>query len=222
MATNQEAPSLEETLEKTDLGHVINENKKMIMIIGGVLVAAILAYSVSESMNTKNHYAKLDRVFTVEQTVFDVYLGKKGEAKVFIQALAGINNELIAEPNLIPPFLEALNKLSEAGLVDQSVLTIGQTWLDRISKSNFLHTLLAIRLAALNEDANKLDQSVKLLEGLVGKKSMLLKDKIHFELGRLYLAKGDEATAKERFDYIFKNHENSDFATLAKVYLSGI
>lgn len=222
MATNQEVQTLEETLEKTDLGHVINENKTIIMILGAILVVGIIAFSIFDQMQSKSNLEKMDRIFKVESTVFKPFIDGKTTAEDFKAALGKINNELKAEANLIPVFIESINKLDQAGKADKEVLAVTTEWLGKLSKSNHLYTFMALRLAALNEDAKNTDEAIKTLELLVSNKDDLLKDKIHFDLGRLYLQKGDSKTAKERFDFIFKNHKDSQYAKLAKLYMSGI
>ncbi len=222
MATNQEAQTLDETLNKTDLGHVINEHRKSVLIAAAVMITVIIGYAIFDQISIQNKNEKLDRLFTVEQTVFKPFLEQKenADSATFITSLNGINNELIAEPNLIPLFMESLNKLSQLGKMDAAVIATTQKWLDRMNKSSFLHTLLAVRLAALYEDAAQLDKAITTLELLLANKKDLLKDKIYFELGRMYLAKGDKNLAKERFDYLFENHAQSEFAKNAKILMS--
>ena len=97
-----------------------------------------------------------------------------------------------------------------------------ESWWKKTSKSNPLYLFLGIRLAALLEDANKTDQAISTLESLVGLKATYLKDKVHFDLGRLYLQKSDRKTAEERFNYIKENFPQSSFLPLTKIYLTGI
>ena len=83
-------------------------------------------------------------------------------------------------------------------------------------KSNSLYLFLGLRIAAIQEDLNQADAAIKTLEGLVGNKTNLLKDKIHFDLVRLYVKKGDTKTATERFKYLKENHSESQFVKLSK------
>ena len=222
MTTNQETQTLEETLDKTDLGHVINENKKPILIAGAIIVIAIIAYSIMNQIAAKGKYEKLDRVFSVEQSVFNTFMEDKTKATAFKIALSKINNELVADPNLIPVFMSAINKLDQAGEVDLNTIAIADKWMQKLNKSNALFLFFAMRIAALKEDAKQTKEAIAILESLVGHKTNLLKDKIHFDLGRMYLASGDKTTANERFKFLFDNHKDSQFAKLAKLYLNGL
>ena len=54
MSTNQNAPSVEDTLAKTDLGSTISEYKRPILITGAVILVLIIAYSVSMQVQQNN------------------------------------------------------------------------------------------------------------------------------------------------------------------------
>ena len=71
MSTNQEAPSVEETLNKTDLGQVINDNKKPILIIGVIILVLIAAYSVMLQVQKSSRMEELDKAFKVEDSLFN-------------------------------------------------------------------------------------------------------------------------------------------------------
>ena len=225
MSTNQEMPSVEETLNKTDLGHIINENKRPIMIVFGITLALILGYSVMTSVQESNHKEKLDKVFTIEQTVFTTFLGLKDEElkaeKIdsFKTALQGISNEYLAHPSLTPPFIEALNKLDGAKALDDSILKMAQTWIGKMDKRAHIYTISAIRVAGLLEDRNKADESIVLLEGILANKSDFLVDRVNFDLGRIFYKKGNKEKATEYLTKVMET-EQSEFKTIAKIYLS--
>lgn len=222
MATNQEAQTLEETLNKTDLGHVINENKKSIIIGGIILVLLIIGYSIFDQMQTSNKFEKMDRIFTVEQTVFKPFIEGKTSAIDFKKKLGDINNELVAEPNLVPALIESINLLDQKGEVDEATITIANNWLQKLSTTSSIYLFLGLRMAALYEDAGSLDESIKTLEGMVAHKNTMFKDRIHFDLVRLYTKKGDTAKANERYEFLQKNYEKSEFTRLSKMFLSGL
>jgi predicted negative regulator of RcsB-dependent stress response len=225
MSTNQEMPSVEETLNKTDLGHIINENKRPIMIVFGIALVLILGYSVMTSVQATKHKEKLDKVFTIEQTVFTTFLGlKDGEIKPeqltsFKTAMAGISNEFLAHPSLTPPFIEALNKLDTAQALDDSVLKMAQTWIGKMDKRGHMYTISAIRVAGLLEDRSKADESIAILEGIIANKTEFLLDRVNFDLGRIFYKKGNKEKATAHLTKVMET-EQSEFKTIAKIYLS--
>lgn len=225
MSTNQEMPSVEETLNKTDLGHVINENKRPIMIVFGVTLALILGYAVMTSVQATKHKEKLDKVFTIEKTVFTTFLSLKNEEikpeqlTSFKAGLTGIANEFLAHPLLTPPFIEGLNKLDGAKAIDESVMTMAQTWIGKMDKRGHLYTITAIRVAGLLEDRKNPDASIKILEGIVANKTKFLVDRVNFDLGRIFYKMGNKAKATEYLTKVVET-EQSEFKTIAKIYLS--
>lgn len=222
MATNQEAQTLEETLNKTDLGHIINENKKPIMVAGALIIAIIIGYAIFDQMNQSKKYEKLDQIFALEQSLFQSFADKKITSVDFKAKLAGINNELIAEPNLIPLFMDSINALDQAGEADDAVLSIANNWLSKLNKNSPMFIFLGLRVAALSEDLGKTDEAISTLESLVGNRTNILKDKVHFDLVRLYVKKGDINKANERFETLKKNHEKSEFVKLGNIFLNGL
>lgn len=224
MRTNQDAQTLEETLNRTDLGHMVNQYKKLILMAAAFVVLGIIAYSLINQQQVKKRLVILDKAYEVEQEVFANFLKDKKNASQFLEAMKGIDKSLVGHPNLIPSFIESLNKLGEKNQVTPEIIAVAARWQKNIRKSNLLNLFMSIKLASLYEDAGKIDKAIKSLELLVSNSSKIMKDKIHFDLGRLYLKKGDAKTAKERFDVILNDKEksNTEYAKLAKLYLSEI
>ena len=225
MATNQEAQTLEETLNKTDLGHVINENKNAIMIAALVVVLGIIGYSTMNYFQSEGRLVMLDMTYDVEKDVFDAYITDKVKAEDFVKTLPNLDPAVVGHPNLVPAFIESINKLSQENKMDKVLIDTVVNWQSKVSKSNMLYLFLTVRLASLYEDDNQLDSAIKTLESLVSRKSSVLKDKIHFDLGRLYLKKGDKATATERFSTLLVETEGkrkSEYSVLAKIYMNDL
>ena len=211
--------------KRQDLGHVINENKKPILITAFVVVLAIVAYAIIGQIQSDKKLVKLDRAYEIEKEVFDAYIKDEIKADQFLKSFYALDMEMIGHPNLVPVLIESINKLAESDLVTNELIETVQKWQKHIKKSNFLNLFLSVRLAALYEDEKKYDQAITLLESLVGNKSNILKDKIYYDLGRLYLAKDDKKTANERFNKLIEENKSgaqNEYVTLAKIYLSEI
>ena len=223
MATNQEAESIEKTLEatleRTDFGHIINENKKPILIIGGIILLLIAGYSIMETVQSNKRSEKLDSLFKVEDTVFNAYNDGKIDDNAFKTAFAGISNEFQAEPNLVPPMLKSINKLETNKALDPATLDKVKAWLGKMDKKNYLYLFAAIRVAAIYEDHNQVNESISLLEGLIANKADFMLDKIHFDLGRFYKENGDKEKAKSHFNSVVALEQESEFKSIAKIYL---
>ncbi len=222
MSTNQEVPTLEQTLEKTGFGHMINENKKLILVLGAIVIAMILAYSVFVQVSATKAQEKLDEIYVVESSVFSTYLEGKSDMTAFKAGLAGITDDYIASPVLVPPFLAAINKLEDENGIDEAVMMSVEKWLGKLHKTDYLYLFMALRVSALYEDQGDSKKAISLLEGLSAQKSDLLKDKVSYELGRLYLSEGNKADAQSKFDAVLKDYPDSEYAKLAKMYMGGL
>lgn len=220
MSSNQEAPSVEETLNKTDLGQVINDNKKPILIIGAIVLALILAYSIMVQVNKSRNFETLDKVFKIEQSLFTPYLESKEKPDVFIGKLLKMENEFHAHASLTPAFLSSLNKLIEDKGMTKEVVDFSKTWINKMDQKGNLFVLSGIRVAAILEDRDRASESIEILEGMIGNKIEFLSDKIHFELGRMLVAQGKKDEAKEHLQIVVDAETPSEFKTMAKIYLN--
>lgn len=220
--TPEHVQSVEETLEKTDFGHIINENKKAILIIGGIIVALIVAYSAFDHVKSNKYKESLDDTFKVESSVFISFLDGKNDAKAFLANLKGVDAKYIGHANLVPSLLLALNKVQEDGSMSNEYLELAMTWLNKIDKRSELYLLAGLRVSALSEDLGSTDKSIEILEDIKGKKFSILEDRVHFELGRLYLAKGNKDKAAANLKVVIDYKGESELKNMAKIYLSEI
>lgn len=220
MSTNQNAPSVEETLAKTDLGSTISEYKRPILISAAVILVLIVTYSVTRQVQQNKTQERLDQIFKVETEVFTPFLAKdsKLSAQDFKKSLLAISNEHQGHPQLIPSLLEALNKLEETNALDAETVSFAIKWMDRLDKKGNLHLLMALRISALLEDRGEQDQAIKILEGIMANKVEFLKTRVQFDLGRMYKNAGDKTRAKELLEKVAS--EESEYQGIAKLYLS--
>ena len=222
MTTNQEAQTLEETLEKTDLGHIINENKKSVMIAGAVGIVLIIGYVIFSRVQTNQQNERLNKVASIETTLVEPFLGPKStmKAEEVISKLESLDGSLFSEPSIYPSMIAVLQKLNEEGKLTNSILVKAQTWLDKNDERSEIYLLGGLAMATLWEDQGGTDQALEIYTELIKRPEELLKDKIFFHAGRLHLKKGNKEEAQKHFDYIFKKHKDSQYAKLARLYLS--
>lgn len=226
MATNQETESIEKTLdatlERTDFGHIINENKRPILIVGAIILLLIAGYSILDTVQSNKRSERLDEVFKKEQAVFGAYFDGKLDDAGFKKALAGVSNEFQAEPNFIPDMLKGLNKLEENKALDSATIDVALSWLAKMDKKNPLYLFAAIRMSAILEDQGQAAKAITMLEELLANKTELMLDRIHLDLGRLYLAQGNKDKAKTHLTKVTELEGESEFKSIAKIYLSEI
>lgn len=222
MSTNQDAQTLEETLNKTDLGHIINENKKSVMIAGVVGVVLIIGYVIFSRMQTSSQNELLNKVAAIETTMVEPYLAPEGKmtADEVLKRLNGLDSSLFSEPSIFPSVIAVLQKLNEEGKLNEATLTKAQGWLSQQDKRSEVYLMSGLALASMWEDHNGADKALQIYTELIKRPETLLKDKIFFHAGRLYFNKGDKEQAKKHFDYVIKEHADTQYAKLARLYLS--
>ena len=228
MAQNTETPTLDETLNKTDFGHWVNENKRPILITAAVVVVLIIAYSVVNHIQESKRSENLDKLYKVETEVFTPFLDKKIKDDEFKTKLLAMENANIGEANLTPSFIESVNLLVENKQIDEKVLSFMGRWIERMNKKGTLYTLSALRYAAILEDNNKVEDALKILEGMAANKIEFMQNRVFFELGRLYKAQGNKESAIKYLEKVLekKDEDNTGAASfnqyenLAKFYLA--
>jgi hypothetical protein len=218
MTTQQETQTLEQTLEKTDFGHWVNERKKSIMVIGAVILVTIISYSVVNHMNTSKKADLLNKIHEIKTVTFTPYIEGKQDAATLLTNIGKVQNEFISNIGLIPSFLEALNTMSTKAELTAEHMAVASTWLSKMNKEADDYLFFGVRVAALYEDLLNVDASLALLTNLASRNSDLLKDQVYFNLGRLNITKGNIDSAKANFDIVISKYPSSDFASLAKIY----
>ncbi|MBC77465.1 MAG: hypothetical protein CME64_15790 [Halobacteriovoraceae bacterium] len=221
MANETQAQTLDETLNKTDLGHVINENKKPIMIAGVIIVLAVIAISIYKNQANKQENEMLDKAYAVQSKVIAPFIKGEAKAEETVKAILDIRPELIGNPNLVPYVLEATEKLMEEGKASE-VAQILEKWLGEFSVGSQMYLFLGTKLAPVYENLGQQDKAISIYESLVGANYEVLEAKNYLELGRLQLAKGNTEKAKSFLDHVIKNHENTEYAKYARLYLQQI
>jgi tetratricopeptide (TPR) repeat protein len=217
----EETQTLEQTLEKTDLGHFVNTNKNGIIIAGAIIMALIAGFSIYKHNADKTDQEALKAVYQFEKTNVTPFLeGKNKDIKAddVIAKLEAAPMEIMKNANFLPAVFGVVNKLKESG---DATKAIGL--LEKIQKNyrpkEFAYFFVAVKLAVLYEDAGKADEAIATLESLVSANHEVMKSKVYLDLGRLYKKKGLTDKARANFDYIVKNDGNSDYGKLARLYL---
>ena len=98
---------LEQTLERTDLGHVINHNRKPIMVAGVVTVLLVIAFSFWKYQSNKSYESDLAQVYAFQTEVVDQYVDGKLEEAMFLQKIKALPSHLKGQPSLVPSLFKA-------------------------------------------------------------------------------------------------------------------
>lgn len=220
----EETQTLEQTLERTDLGHVINENKKSILIAAGVVVVLIIAYSIYNYQAKKTYQDNLAQVYAFQVETVDKYVSAKTDDKNalsdddFIAKMNSLPAHIKGQPSLIPSLFEAIDKLNKNNKTKEAI-SILEGWVGEFNKSSYNFFFVAMKLAPMYENAGEIDKALALTQKLISSNIDVNRAQNYLNLGRLQMLKGDNAKAKESFDFILNNHDKTQAAKLAKLYL---
>ena len=221
MANETQAQTLDETLNKTDLGHVINENKKPIMIAGVIVVLAVIAISIYKNQSNKQESAMLDQAYAVQSNIIEPFTKGDMNSDEAVKELLNVKSELVGNPNLVPAVLGVTQKLLDENKGAEAAQIL-EKWLGEYTAGTQMYLFLGTKLAPVYEDLGQQDKAIEIYESLVGANYEVLEAKNYLELGRLHLAKGNAEKAQSFLDHVVKNHENTEYAKYAPLYLQQI
>lgn len=217
-ATQAQTQTLEQTLNKTDLGHTLYENRKVFI---AALVAVLIACFGYIVWKQQAHKAQLDasmKVFEFQNGQWaDVKAGKASPSDA-VKAFEGLDEKTKQAPVMIPLALEMGKFLYDKGMFAEADAILSKV----DNKHPVSSFFVGMQRAAILEKLGKTDEAIAVLEPMAQNKEALMPAKISLDLGRLYLMKGEKGKAQTQFDYIINTFPNDDQAKLAKLYLSQI
>lgn len=215
MSDATQTQTLEQTLNKTDFGHTIYENRK-------VFFAAIIAVLVAVTGFVLWKQSKKSAANDVAVKVFEfqnkTWAGAK-EGKVSIaeavKVFEGLDKDVQAAPTMVPVVLDMGKFMAEKGALAEAESVL--------SKADKTHPLSAffvgMQRSVILEKLNKVPEAIAVLETLAKDKDAVMASKVNLELGRLNMALGEKAKAQTHFDYVVTTFPNDEAAKLAKLYL---
>jgi predicted negative regulator of RcsB-dependent stress response len=217
-ATQPQSQTLEQTLNKTDLGHVIYENRKLFFGILGVILVAICGYVFYKQAKQSSALNNSVKVFEFQSKIWAEAKAGKITPADLAKSFQNLDKDVQASPIMLPVVLEMGKFLfdKEAYTEAESILSITSANTKNSIASFFVSTQRAVVL----EKLGKTDEAIAIYENLAKEKDGLMGARVSLELGRLYLAKGEKAKAQTQFDYILSTFPNDDQAKLAKLYLA--
>lgn len=218
MSEATQGPSIEQTLNRTDLGHTIYEHRKTFF---GILVAILIGatgYALWQQLQKNSALENSEKVFEFQSGVWaDVKSGKKNVPEL-VKSFEGLDKKIQTAPVMLPLILEMSKFLFEKGNFAEA-----EAILSKVTGS-YNHPVSAffasMQRVVVLEKLGKTDEAIAVLEPLAQGKEALMPAKVSVQLGRLYLEKGEKGKAQTQFEYVINNFPNDGEAKVAKLYLS--
>lgn len=213
--------TLEQTLNRTDLGHIIYEKRKLFFIILFLILAGatglLLWKQNLKSIALKNSL----KVFQFQTDVWSNVKEDKKTVEELIKDFSNLDVNVKTSPAMVPLLLEMGKYLYEKGQVLEADQLLAQV--QGKIQSPLSSAFITLQRVVILEKLEKIDEAISLLEPLAqqGETSHpgLMPAKISLDLARLYIAKGEKGKAQTQLDYISNTFPNDEYAKLAKLYL---
>jgi predicted negative regulator of RcsB-dependent stress response len=217
-ATQAPQPTLEQTLNRTDLGHTLFEHRKTFF---GILIAVLVGATGYVLWNQSQKNAALDtsvKVFEFQSGAWvNAKTGKSTPAEL-VTAFQGLDAKVQSAPVMLPVVLEMSKFLYDKGNFSEADAILSKVITN--TKHPLASFFVSMQRAVVLEKLGKIDEAILMIEPLAQSKDVVMPAKVSVELGRLYLAQGDKGKAQTQFDYVLNTFPNDEQAKLAKLYLS--
>lgn len=210
--------TVEQTLNKTDFGHVLYENRKLFFGLLIAIVVGVTGYVIYGQSKKSSALNTSVEVFEFQsKTWAEAKAGKIAPAEL-ASAFEKLDSKVQSAPVMLPVVLDMGKFLYEKGNyveADQILSKVSSS-----TKHNVTTFFITMQRVVVLEKLGKSDEAISLLENLLKAKDGLLPARGALELGRLYLAKGEKGKAQTQFDYVVSTFPNDEHAKMAKLYLS--
>jgi predicted negative regulator of RcsB-dependent stress response len=216
MSDATQTQTVEQSLNKTDFGHVIYENRKILI---GLILAILVAVTGFVLWKQSKKSVSQETSVKVFEFRTKTWAGAK-EGKVSIPELVKqfgeMDSTIQSSPAMVPVALEMGKFLMDKGALNEADQVLSKVKTTHSVPNFFIGTQRAVIL----EKANRIPEAIAVLEVLAKDKEVLMSAKVNLELGRLNLLNGEKSKAKTHLEYVINTYPNDENAKLAKLYMA--
>lgn len=216
MSDATQTQTLEQSLNKTDFGHTLYENRKLFIGLIVAILVGIMGFVFWKQSKKSQSQEVSVKVFEFRTKT---WAGAK-EGKVAIPELVkqfdGLEKDVQSSPAMVPLALEMGKFLADKGALNEAESVLGKVNVTHPVTSFFV----AMQRAVILEKLNKIPEAIAVLEGLAKDKEVLMAAKVNLDLGRLNLINGEKGKAQTHFEYVINTFPNDEQAKLAKLYMA--
>lgn len=216
MSEAVETQTLEQTLNKTDFGHLVYEYRKVFVGFVVAILVGVAGYVLWKQAKQSTALKRSVEVFEFQSKTWADAKAGKVTPEQLVKTFEGLDQEVLAAPVMLPVALEMSKFLFDKGLLKEAMAVLSKVKADQPLATFFVNTQKAV----IAEKAGNVDEAIAALEALASDKDGLMPARVSVELGRLYLGKGDKGRAQTQFDHVLNTYPNDEAAKLAKLYLA--
>lgn len=210
--------TLEASLNRTDFGHMLYEYRKVLLAVVGLVFVAVSGWLLYKQARQARMVEMAGKVNAFENTAVAGLRTGTITAADFVAKFNALDSDVRTSTAMVPVALSAAETLAGKGDVVNAQAVL-KPLAEGVPADNAAFVFLAHNYAALAENNGQADQAIAVLEKYIGSGHKVFLAKARLDLGRLYLAKGDKARAKQNLDVIVADHPNDELAKLARLYL---
>jgi tetratricopeptide (TPR) repeat protein len=215
MSEATQTQTLEQTFNKTDLGHLIYEYRKLMFALIGAVLVGVMAYALWKQSQKSQAEAVSAKVFEFQSKTWASVKEGKLAATELPKIFEALDQEVKNAPVMIPLALEMGKYLFDKGQFVEADMILSKL----NSNQPIAQYFIATQRAVILEKLNKIPEAILALEQAAKNKDALMAAKLNLELGRLNFLNGEKGKAQTHFEYVLSTFPNDDLAKLAKLYM---
>jgi predicted negative regulator of RcsB-dependent stress response len=217
MSDATSTPTLEQTLNRTDFGHFMFENRKTFFGALMAVVLCVLAFLGWKQMQEASALERSVKVFEFQTRTWEEAKAGKITPQELVKKYTDLPADVQNSPVMVPVALEIGKFLFEKGSYAEADTVL--TKVD-VSQNPLGKFFVGMQRYVVLEKLGKTDEAITTLEEVLKQEGGFMNALVAVELGRLYLAKGEKGKAQTQFDYVVSTYPNDEHAKLAKLYLA--
>ena len=213
--------TLEESLNKTDFGHWMFENRKL--FIAAVVVVFVIAsgWLFYQQMQKQEAQKNSAEVYAFEMENMEGFRTGKLAIADFVTKFNALSMKAKTSPSMLPLVLEATRFMDEKGESKKAEEML-KIVIDGLGVKSSYYVFLAFNYASLLEKNGNVPAALTVYADYVKAGQKLMLAQAYLELGRLHLKQGQMTEAKTHLDFVVANYPNDEATKLAKLYLQKI
>ncbi len=210
---------IDETMNKTELGHWLLEHKNGILISIVILAAVIFGAILYMNIAQKNLQKDLARISKFKDTTLNSYIDEKSKKDELVIELEQVLKDVGDRRATAQLLVEVTQALHKNGQVEDAIKYLEKAW-QLVKKNDYASYVIASNLAVLYEENKQYKKASELLEKIVQAKNKVYEPKLYLDLGRLYNLQGNDVKAQLNWKYVVDNFPNDELSNIAQIYLN--
>ncbi len=215
MSEATQTQTLEQTFNKTDLGHLIYEYRKLMFALIAAVLVGVMGYALWKQSQKSQAEAVSAKVFEFQSKTWVSVKEGKLAATELPKIFEALDQDVKNAPVMIPLALEMGKYLFDKGQLIEADMILSKL----NSNQPIAQYFIATQRAVILEKLNKIPEAILALEQAAKNKDAIMAAKLNLELGRLNLLNGEKGKAQTHFEYVLSTFPNDDLAKLAKLYM---